>query len=146
MKIFLFDKVRSALNKLKLAMYSIYNSLPLVVRKVIDVVVVVPYVLYLRSINSVRKFLTKKRPNLKSFLQIHLKVYLFSFVVFSFLGLSFYLDGIHGASSWLSLTTLYRLDFVFLSLLLTSFIFYGKNNFSFEEKKKGGKNGSYYKK
>ena len=64
MKILLFDKVRSALNKLKLAMYSVYNGLPLVVRKVIDVVVVVPYVFYLRAINSVRKFLTKKRPNL----------------------------------------------------------------------------------
>ena len=131
---------------IKLAIYALYNSFPLFARKCIDAVFVVSYMFLLRKINSTKSYITKDRPNLKRFSKIHLMVNLVALAVCCVMGLSFYFDGIHEKSGWLSLTTLYRPEFIFLSLFLTSCIYYGKHNFNLEEKKKGGANGSYYKK
>lgn len=127
---------------MKSVLYGVYNALPVFVRKIIDSVI---FVFLVKPFMSVVGFVKKDRRDLKKYLKILFFIYFVGFFVFSMLGVSFYFDGLHQSSAWLSLTTLYRLEFIVLSTMLAGFVFYGKNRFDLSEIK-GGKNVSYNKK
>ena len=127
---------------MKSLLYRVYNALPLFVRKIIDSVI---FVFLVKPVLAVVGFFKKDRPNLKKYFKILFFIYCAGAFVFSILGLSFYFDGLHQASALLSLTTLYRIEFIVLSTMLAGFVFYGKYRFDLIEIK-GGKNVSYNKK
>lgn len=127
--------------------YSLYNMLPVFIRKVLYAFY---FSLFHKYAVKISALCTKDRSGFKAYFKTLLKIHVIGFAVFAVAGFAFYLDGVHKSSALVSLTSNMRIEFIIFSLMLAACIHYSKYHLklTIEDKafKKGGKYVSYNKK
>lgn len=131
----------------KSALYKIYNSLPVFLRKFLYAIY---FAVFHKLVVQKQTQVKKNASGFKAFSLTLLKINLVGFVIFAIAGLAFYLDGVHQSSALISLTSNFRVEFILISFMLASCIHYSKRHFKLNiqdtKSHKGGKYVSYNKK
>ena len=126
--------------------YNIYNSMPEILRRIfytVYFVLVGPFVYLFGRLKAVFMLITNK--SVRDFARVYLKVNIWLFSLFVFLGLSFYMDGLHQKSMIPTLISNLRIEVILITLFASVSIYYSRKYFN-TPYKKGVKNGSYTKK
>lgn len=126
--------------------YRIYNSMPELLRRIFYTVYFVfvgPFVYLFGRLKAAFMFITNK--SVRDFARVYFKVNVWLFALFVFLGLSFYIDGLHQKSMIPTLMSNLRIEIILITLFVSASIYYSRKYFNMPYKK-GVKNGSYTKK